>query len=492
MSPKGALARCSEIVRSARERMLSGAGSRSQRGAVALLAATLGLHGADVGTVSASASALQPALHIGHTEIGLLLSVVYLASTVATIPIGMLTDRVRRTRLLALSVAAWSIAMLASGAVQSYEQLLIARVVLGVVTATTGPTVASLIGDYFPAASRARTYGPILGGELVGTGIGFVFSGEIATFTSWRWVFWWLVVPGLLLLWGLHRLPEPARGSQRKLEPDDERTSGQSRPADATSSAETSPESEPAAQGAAERAARRKSIRPRRSVVVRSDPANWSLWLAIRYVFRIRTNVVIIVASALGYFFFSGVQSFILVYVTAHYGITQSIASFLVLIIGLGAVAGVFAGGRLTDQLLDRGYLNARILVPAIALFAVPVFFGPGLVLSSIGFALPLLAVGAAMLAGGNPPMDAARLDIVHPALWGRAEGIRNVFRSAAQALGPVLFGYLSENVFAGGTIGLQHTILICLLPLLLASGLALTALRTYSHDVAAVAASER
>lgn len=57
-----------------------------------------------------------------------------------------------------------------------------------------------MIGNYFPVVSRARAYGLILGGELVGTGIGFVFSGEIATFTSWRWVFWWLVVPGLLLL----------------------------------------------------------------------------------------------------------------------------------------------------------------------------------------------------------------------------------------------------------------------------------------------------
>jgi MFS family permease len=37
-------------------------------------------------------------------------------------------------------------------AAESYLWLLLARVAFGVATATTGPTLASLTGDYFPAS----------------------------------------------------------------------------------------------------------------------------------------------------------------------------------------------------------------------------------------------------------------------------------------------------------------------------------------------------
>ena len=57
-----------------------------------------------------------------------------------------------------------------SGFATSYLWLLLARVGLGVVTATTGPTVASLTGDYFPRAIEAQCPGLILGGDLLGNG----------------------------------------------------------------------------------------------------------------------------------------------------------------------------------------------------------------------------------------------------------------------------------------------------------------------------------
>jgi hypothetical protein len=77
-----------------------------------------------------------------------------------TIPAGLLTDRTRRTWLLGGSIAIWALATVVSGAATSYLWLVLARVALGVVTATTGPAVASLTGDYFPAADRAPLVGP--------------------------------------------------------------------------------------------------------------------------------------------------------------------------------------------------------------------------------------------------------------------------------------------------------------------------------------------
>jgi hypothetical protein len=103
----------------------------------------------------------------------------------------------------------------------------------------------------------------------------------------------------------------------------------------------------------------------------------------VPYVLRVRTNVVIIITSALGYFYFAGLRSFAIIFVTGHYGISQSVASVLTLVVGLGALAGVYLGGRTTDRLLGRGYLNTRVLIPAVALLTITVFLAPGIVTTS-------------------------------------------------------------------------------------------------------------
>ena len=54
---------------------------------------------------------------------------------------------------------------------------------------------------------------------------------------------------------------------------------------------------------------------------------------------------------------------------------------------------------------------------------------------------------GASLLSAANPPLDAARLDIMPAGLWGRAESTRTVLRSLAQALAPLVFGGLADLI---------------------------------------------
>jgi sugar phosphate permease len=90
------------------------------------------------------------------------------------------------------------------------------------------------------------------------------------------------------------------------------------------------------------------------------------------------------------------------------------------------------------------------VLVPAVCLLALPVVLAPAIATSSVAVALPLLLVGAFLLGAPNPPLDAARLDIMHPRLWGRAEGVRTVLRSLGESAAPLLFGYVLQYVFGG------------------------------------------
>ncbi len=497
----------------ARTIALDAVGGPARGRVVLILAAVLALNGADTGTISATTGNLEQAFHIGNTQIGLLLTIVALVGALFTIPVGILTDRTTRTTLLAASIVGWAAATALSGAATSYLWLLLARVALGIVTATAGPTVASLTGDYFPAADRGRMYGLIIGGDLVGTGIGYVISGDISSLTTWRVAFWWLVIPSLALAWAVWRLPEPARGGMSPIAAGAERLPAE-RPADpgqpgavpgAAAGQPPGPDTGPAADLAGEIAGR-SGVQPQEDLVLHRDPTHESVWWAVRYVLRVRTNVVIILASALGYFFFAGLRSFAILFATGHYGISKPTATALTVIIGGGAVAGVYVGGRVADRRLRQGHIRARVLIPAVCLLALAPVLAPAIATTSLAIALPLLLVGGFLLGAVNPPLDAARLDIIHPRLWGRAEGVRTVLRSLGEASAPLLFGYVSQYVFggpgssaapAGGGVGtaanatgLEYTLLLFLIPLIVAGLLSLLALRTYPRDVATAAAS--
>jgi sugar phosphate permease len=249
--------------------------------------------------------------------------------------------------------------------------------------------------------------------------------------------------------------------------------------------------------GLAERAAGHSGAEPREDLVLREDPVDRPLWWAVRYILRVRTNVVIIVASTLGYFFFAGLRSFAVIFATGHYGISKPAASALILVLGAGSLAGVYAGGRFADRLLRRGHLRARVVVPAVCLLALTPVLAPAIATTSVAVALPLLMIGAFLLGAPNPALDAARLDIMHPRLWGRAEGVRTALRSVGEAAAPLLFGYVSQYVFGDGTsaaqaAGLQYTFLLFLAALLASGVLALAGLRTYPRDVATATASAR
>jgi len=440
-------------------------GARRTR-VILLLACVLALSGADTATVGASATELRHSLHINNTDIGLLVSVTSLVGAAATLPFGILADRVRRTWTLAAAIVFWGLAMIWSAAATSFGNLLLARLFLGAVTAAAGPLVASLVGDSFSPNERGRIYGWILTGELIGVGFGFAVTGGIAAL-SWRAAFVVLALPAFALSFFVFRLPEPPRGRR-------------------------SAEGETAGPTDAQRLAREKGVQPDPDLVVGRESYRMHLLDAVRYVLRIRTNVVLIASSACGYYFLAGVETFGLEFAKEQYRVGQVVATALLLVTGVGCVLGTLAGGTVGDWLLRRGRLDARILVAAAAAVATTLLFVPAIFTRVSGTAVIALIAAGFALSAQNPPIDAARLDIMPPSLWGRAEAVRTFLRSMAQALAPLLFGAVSDYVFGGGRTGLQWTFVVMLLPLAGSAYLLFHALPTYPRDVATAAASAR
>jgi MFS family permease len=483
----------------ARRQLTTAVGGPARVRAVVLLACVLALASADTATVGAAAAPLRRALGISNTDIGLLVTVSAVVGAIFSLPFGVLADRVRRTWILGLALLTWGAAMLWSATASSFSQLLLTRACLGAVTAAAGPVVASLVGDWFPGAERGRIYGFVLTGELLGAGAGFAVTGDIAAL-SWRAAFVILALPAFVLAWFIFKVPEPARGGSDALRPEPPAgpvlagTALAERP-------EAGPAGEPGTAGPEHAAAGHPPAEPppdpqslARSKGVQPDPRligqahrGMGFIAAVRYTLAVRTNVALIISSACGYYFLTGVQTFGTEFVSGQYHIAQVLANLLLLVVGGGAVVGVLVSGPLSDMLLRRGHLDARITVGAVAAVATTVLFIPALITHSVLTALPYVVLAGLALSAQNPPIDAARLDIMPSWLWGRAEGIRTFLRTAAQALAPVLFGVVS-GLFGGGTAGLRTTFAIMLLPLAAAAFFLYRARRSYPTDLVTAA----
>jgi MFS family permease len=490
---------------------------------ITLFACVLALSSAQIATVGAVAPQLERSLHIGNTKIGLLNSVALLVGAVAVVPVGLLVDRARRIPLLAASILLWSVATVLAAAAHSYSSLLLTRVGLGAVAATAGPAIASLTGDYFPSRERGRIYGYILSGEIAGTAAGFVVSGTVASVFSWRVAFALLALPGFFLARALWRtVPEPRRGGQSRLQPGALDLTSALADADADADVGASDGAgERAGEGAGERAeqgagdrdlareaAHERGFEPDPALVLTTDPNSMSLGRAVRYILSIPTNVMLIIGSSLGYFFFAGLQTFAVVFVRGHYHASQATATLVLGLLVLGALAGTLVTGHVTDALVRRGRLQARVWVPALCYLGAAVLLIPGLLGSHLTPAIWFDVGGAALISAANPPLDAARLDIMPPGLWGRAESTRTFLRSLAQAIAPLAFGAIADLVAgivpaqapigththgivssASGT-GLQVSFLIMLSTLAAAGVFLLRARTTYPTDVATAGAA--
>ena len=71
--------------------------------------AVLGLDTAQLGTLSAVSDRLKDAFDIGNTQIGLLLAVTAFIGAIATLPMGILADRMRRQTILIVAVLVWAV-----------------------------------------------------------------------------------------------------------------------------------------------------------------------------------------------------------------------------------------------------------------------------------------------------------------------------------------------------------------------------------------------
>ncbi|MGB8507827.1 MAG: MFS transporter [Pyrinomonadaceae bacterium] len=132
--------------------------------------------------------------------------------TLLGIPFGRLADSVNRKRMIAAGLAVWSLFSGLTGFADGFWQIFFCRVMVGVGEATLGPAALSLLSDYFPQRLRATVGAIYSSGIAAGGGLAFFLGGWIGGTLGWRWAFYLLGFPGLVLCLLVLGLREVQRG----------------------------------------------------------------------------------------------------------------------------------------------------------------------------------------------------------------------------------------------------------------------------------------
>lgn len=129
------------------------------------------------------------------------------------IPVALWADRGNRRNIIALALGVWSLMTALSGVAQTYWQLLLARMGVGVGEAGGTPPATSMIADLYPPQERATALGIYTCGIGFGILAGFALGGYVYELYGWRAAFFIAGVPGLLLaLLVRFGVREPVRG----------------------------------------------------------------------------------------------------------------------------------------------------------------------------------------------------------------------------------------------------------------------------------------
>lgn len=352
-------------------------------------------------------------LNLSDTQLGLMGGLAFaLFYTALGIPVAMLADRKNRTWIMTIALTVWSLMTAVCGLAQNFWQLFLARLGVGIGEAGGVAPAYSLISDYYPSNQRARALSVYSFGIPIGSALGILFGGYIATHIDWRFAFFAVGLGGILIA-PIFKLTvaEPRRGQF-----DTASAPGQS-----------------------------LSVRQILSVLA-GKPSFWSMSLGAA------------ASSMMGYGLFFWLPS----YFVRSYGLSLLDASvFYAGILLLGGIAGTWLGGVLADRLGEKNR-SAYVLVPAIAFLLTIPFYVLAISSSTLLVTFFALLVPTALGLAWLGPVLSAMQHIVKPHMRATTSAIFLFINNLVGiGAGTVALGIISDSLIARfGDDSLKYAIL--------------------------------
>jgi len=131
---------------------------------------------------------------------------------------GYMADRLRRPRLMAVGIAVWSLATVGTGLARSYNEIQLARALVGIGGSTFGVIALTILMDLYPRGVRARVLSVYYLAMPIGAALALSLGSAVARAATWPTAFLIAGAPGLVLALLALALPDPVRGTSEGIE----------------------------------------------------------------------------------------------------------------------------------------------------------------------------------------------------------------------------------------------------------------------------------
>lgn len=347
--------------------------------------------------IGAAGESIKEEFQLSDTALGWLGTAFILMYAAVGLPLGRLSDRYKRTKILAVGVFFWSLMTATTGLARRYWEMWLYRLGVGIGEASCAPAATSLIGDLVPATRRAMAMSIFMMGLPVGLALSFLVTGQIIARYDWRAAFFIAAAPGILCAIAALFIREPLRGATEQLQIGDLKRPG-------------SP---------------------------------------FRLVLSIPTMRWIIISGALHNFSMYAFGSFLMPFLLRVHEMKPATAGLAVAIsYGFAGIPGLILGGWLGDKMVHR-LSSGRILVGTVSIaLSVPfVYLAFGQTKGAIVPFVALLGVGCGLMYTYYSTVYSTIHDVIEPSLRGTAMAIYFfAMYLAGAALGPVVTGGLSDH----------------------------------------------
>jgi MFS family permease len=137
---------------------------------------------------------------LADRQLGMLGGIVPLMVGIFTVPLSYLADRFGRVRSIAFMASVWCVATLGSAMAHSFNEMMVARLLIGLGEAAYGSVGLALIFSVFPRSLYSTLSGLYGGAAILGSVLGLALGGKLATALGWRGAFEAIAYAGFLLV----------------------------------------------------------------------------------------------------------------------------------------------------------------------------------------------------------------------------------------------------------------------------------------------------
>lgn len=368
--------------------------------------------------VNILAEPIKRDLGLADWQLGLMSGFAFaLFYTFLGIPIARLAETGNRVRIIAAAMAVWSLFTIFCGFAQTFIQLLLLRIGVGVGEAGCSPPSHSLITDYVPREKRASALAFYSLGIPLGSLAGMLFGGVVADLHGWRTAFILAGAPGLALaLIAVLTLREPRLAAARSVA-----GKGASAPKPRFADA-------------------MRELRSKRSFWWMSGGAAMKAFITYgqmafygSFFFRNHSDGLAVLAGRI-----EGATGI-------AFGPSGLLGLALGLILGVFGALGIFIGGRISDRLAATD-VGGYMLVPALSIALATPFQIAALLTDDLLLAFALLAIPTALNSFYYGPVAASVQSLVQPHTRATASAILFfIVNLIGLGLGPLAIGALSD-----------------------------------------------